>query len=84
MDQLSLYRRFFQPDPSPMMLRTPYLRPYPGKIVLSQPLLPDNVRASPSAHLIRHRELVVKGKLSLCTSTYSLLVVDERDSPTTV
>lgn len=69
MDQMSLDCCFFQPDPSPMMSRTPYLRPYPGKIALSRPFLPDNVKASPSAHLIRDRELVVKGKLSLCTST---------------
>lgn len=49
----------------------PYLWSYPGGIALSQPFLPDNVKASASAHLIRQGELVGKGKLSLCTSTLS-------------
>lgn len=68
MDQMSLYCCFLQPDPSTIMY---YLHPYPGNIAPSQPFLLDNVKASPSAHLIRDRESVGKGKLSLCTSALS-------------
>lgn len=70
-DQMSLHCCFLQPDPSPMMSWPLYLCPYPGNIAPSQPFLLDNVKASPSAHLIRDGELVGKGKLSLCTSALS-------------